>query len=155
MSHMLRHMALKYMSQSSHGLHYHSRPSRCFHLANLPQRVLIQNSNLVMNYKGMKHLNNCKVPLHFIILKCRYLNEPEIDHLSADPLAWWEAHCNAYPNIAILAKEYLAVPASSAPSERVFSTSKNIQQKKRWRLLPSRLEEIIFLKHNQAVFANI
>eukprot|EP00731_Ephydatia_muelleri_P029103 Em0020g747a len=32
----------------------------------------------------------------------RYLNEPEIDHLSADPLAWWEAHCNAYPNIAIL-----------------------------------------------------
>ncbi|KAL5479771.1 hypothetical protein EMCRGX_G006663 [Ephydatia muelleri] len=61
----------------------------------------------------------------------RYLNEPEIDHLSADPLAWWEAHCNAYPNIAILAKKYLAVPASSAPSERVFSTSKNIQQKKK------------------------
>eukprot|EP00731_Ephydatia_muelleri_P034784 Em0076g17a len=60
----------------------------------------------------------------------RHLNEPEIDHLSADPLAWWEAHCNAYPNIAILAKKYLAVPASSAPSERVFSTSKNIQQKK-------------------------
>ena len=42
----------------------------------------------------------------------------------------------------------LAIPASTAPSERVFSTAKNILQKKRWRLLPNRLSKCIFLKKN-------
>ncbi len=36
-------------------------------------------------------------------------------------LSWWRSHENVYPTLAALAKTYLALPASPAPSERVFS----------------------------------
>ena len=48
-------------------------------------------------------------------------------------------------NVAKLAKKYLAVLASTAPSERVFSTAKYILRKKRWCL---RLGKCIFQRHN-------
>ena len=47
------------------------------------------------------------------------------------PLMWWTTHQAAYTHVAALARKYLAIPASSAPSERVFSTTK---KKKRWRI---------------------
>ncbi|KAL5515927.1 hypothetical protein EMCRGX_G001172 [Ephydatia muelleri] len=53
-----------------------------------------------------------------------------------DPLAWRKMHDGQFPPIAKLARKYLAIPASSAPSERVFSRAKLIQQRQRWDLLP-------------------
>ncbi|KAL5483980.1 hypothetical protein EMCRGX_G020403 [Ephydatia muelleri] len=80
----------------------------------------------------------------------RYLAVPELDHLTGlDPLNWWSVNATNYPIISVLAKKYLAIPASSASFERVFSTAKNITDKKRWRLLPERLHKTIFLRHNQ------
>ena len=85
-----------------------------------------------------------------LICTCRYLAVPESDHLTGlDPLNWWSVNATNYPIISVLAKKYLAIPASSASSERVFSTAKNITDKKRWRLLPERLHKTIFLRHNQ------
>ena len=89
------------------------------------------------------------------ILFNRYLNEPEIDHLNGDPLMWWAAHQTAYPHVATLARKYLAIPASTAPSERVFSTAKNIHQKKRWRMLPLHLDQAVFLRHNRSIVADL
>ena len=37
-----------------------------------------------------------------------------------DPLAWWKMHDGQFLIIAKLARKYLAIPASSAPSKRVF-----------------------------------
>ena len=65
-----------------------------------------------------------------------------------DPMEWWKMHNSQFPTIAILARKYLATPASSAPSERVFSRAKLIQELQRWNLLPQRLEASIMLKHN-------
>ena len=67
---------------------------------------------------------------------------------SIDPLAWWKMHDGQFPTIAKLARKYLAIPASSAPSERVFSQAKLIQQRQRWNLLPQCLEACVMLKHN-------
>ena len=62
-----------------------------------------------------------------LICTCRYLAVPESDHLTGlDPLNWWSVNATNYPIISVLAKKYLAIPASSASSERVFSTAKNI-----------------------------
>ena len=35
--------------------------------------------------------------------------------------AWWTAHFEDYPNLGRLALDYLAIPATSVPSERLFS----------------------------------
>ena len=43
----------------------------------------------------------------------------------------------------------LAIPASSAKSERVFSTGGNIVTVKRTRLNPKKVEELIIIKENE------
>eukprot|EP00731_Ephydatia_muelleri_P029211 Em0020g855a len=71
----------------------------------------------------------------------RYLKEAEINFRKDDPLLWWRSHETYFPTIAKLARKYLCIPASTASSERLFSTAKNILQKKRWRpwrILPER-----------------
>ena len=40
-----------------------------------------------------------------------------------DPLTWWQGNINRFPHLAILAHRYLAIPATSTPSERVFSVA--------------------------------
>ncbi|ELT95740.1 hypothetical protein CAPTEDRAFT_140410 [Capitella teleta] len=54
-----------------------------------------------------------------------------------------------FPRIALLAKKYLAIPATSAPSERVFSTAGNIVTPKRSRLNPEKVNMLVFLAHNK------
>ena len=61
----------------------------------------------------------------------RYLKEVEINFHKDDPLTWWKCHETSFPIIYKLALKYLAIPASTAPSERVFSTAKKyITEKK-------------------------
>ena len=67
---------------------------------------------------------------------------------SLDPLEWWKMHNTQFSIIAKLARMYLAIPASSTPSERVFSRAKLIQERQQWSLLPQRLEASVLLKHN-------
>lgn len=50
-----------------------------------------------------------------------------------NPLDWWRIKENKYPNVWKLARCVLAIPATSAPSERVFSAAANIVNKKRKR----------------------
>jgi hypothetical protein len=38
-----------------------------------------------------------------------------------DPLVWWKTHCLRFPRLARLARQSLRVPATSVPSEPVFS----------------------------------
>ena len=39
-----------------------------------------------------------------------------------DPLMWWKQHQEEFPRLARMARQYLAVPASSASPERLFSS---------------------------------
>lgn len=39
------------------------------------------------------------------------------------PLQWWKENAARFPTLAILGKSYLCVPATSTPSERLFSTA--------------------------------
>jgi hypothetical protein len=65
-----------------------------------------------------------------------------------DPLLWWARNEGVFPHVAKLAKKYLAIPASSAPSERVFSATKLQIEGKRYRLLPSHLSQQVFVRLN-------
>jgi hypothetical protein len=64
------------------------------------------------------------------------------------PLLWWKANCKSYPRIATLARKYLCIPATSIPSERVFSTAGNVIAEKRNRLSPEHASAIIYLHEN-------
>ena len=65
-------------------------------------------------------------------------------------LLWWKQHEGVLPLLASLAKRILAIPASSAKSERVFSTGGNIVTAKRNRLAPKNVENLIKIKENMS-----
>ncbi|CAL9695097.1 unnamed protein product [Knipowitschia caucasica] len=66
----------------------------------------------------------------------------------ADPLKWWKDHEVAFPALSRLANKYLCVPATSSPSERVFSCSGNIVTCHRASLKPESVDRLIFLAQN-------
>jgi len=59
-----------------------------------------------------------------------------------NPLAWWKIRELKYPIISKIAKVYLAIPASSADSERLFSTAGIILTHRRNRLGFARAEAL-------------
>ena len=64
------------------------------------------------------------------------------------PLHWWKAHKDRYPTLASLAKAYLCIPATSTPSERLFSAVGNIASKKRASLSQEHVDMLTFLHCN-------
>lgn len=78
----------------------------------------------------------------------RYLQEEHQISQGADPLKWWAGKECMYPNISQIAKFILSIPASSVPSERIFSLAGLIVSKKRTQLSPENVDLLIFLKKN-------
>ena len=60
-------------------------------------------------------------------------------------LAWWRINQSQFSNLVRLAKRILCIPATSAPSERVFSAAGLTIAKDRARLLPTTADDLIFL----------
>ena len=73
-----------------------------------------------------------------------YLELPLIPRIN-DPLAWWKAHEQAMPRLSKLAKKYLSIPATSVPSERLFSKAGELISARRANLKPSNVDMILFL----------
>ena len=71
--------------------------------------------------------------------------------LDANPLGWWKEHDKMYPRFATLARRYMAVPGTSVPSERVFSTAGDIVTASRSCLTPENVDILIFLKKNMRI----
>ena len=74
-----------------------------------------------------------------------YLKEALIsqkDH----PLDYWKLNSNRFPILSILARRYLAIPATSTSIESTFSIGNNIITKSRNRLSFTTIKELILLK---------
>ena len=77
----------------------------------------------------------------------RYLDDARVEAESGfDVLAWWKAHETSYPTLARMARDFLAIPASSVPSERVFSSATTLVSKKRTRLSDKTIRATLCLK---------
>jgi len=61
-------------------------------------------------------------------------------------LLYWKTNCCKWPHLASMARDYLAVPASSAGSERSFSTGRDMLGLNRHSLLPESMEASIRLR---------
>eukprot|EP00956_Cyclotella_meneghiniana_P041903 scaffold244197_cov36-Cyclotella_meneghiniana.AAC.1 len=71
----------------------------------------------------------------------------EDDQLN-DPLKWWKENAARFPYVANAARRYLAIPATSAPSERVWSRSARLLALRRARLKDDLIERMMFVKEN-------
>ena len=65
------------------------------------------------------------------------------------PLQWWIQQKDLYPSLPLISRKYLAIPATSAASERLFSVAENTITDKRSRLTDDNAENIILQHSNQ------
>ena len=65
-----------------------------------------------------------------------------------NPLEWWARNKTVFPNLAQLARIYLPIQATSAPSERIFSQAALIIREKRNRLGAEISGKLLYLKEN-------
>jgi len=75
----------------------------------------------------------------------RYKNEKKVAD-SVDPLQWWKLNVHRYPKLALLAKTFLCIPATSVPCERLFSSAGYIVNKTRSSLEPNTVNMLVCLR---------
>ena len=49
-----------------------------------------------------------------------------------NPLAWWKSNSSRFSRLSNSAKTFLAIPATSTPSERVFSVAGIVHLHQKW-----------------------
>lgn len=76
-----------------------------------------------------------------------YFGEPSIP-LNRDALSWWKENRHRYPRLSVLVEQYMCVPATSVPSERVFSAAGLVVNRLRSRLSPEHVDMLLFLRKN-------
>ena len=64
-------------------------------------------------------------------------------------LTWWKENKQTFPNLFKLVKIFLHIPATSVPSERIFSLAGYIIRDRRSKILASNVNKAIFLKRNE------
>jgi hypothetical protein len=76
-----------------------------------------------------------------------YLQSDTIDS-DSDPLVWWRQSAVTFPMLAVVAKKYLCIPATSVASERLFSGAGQIVTPLRNRLDQENVNKMLFLSKN-------
>lgn len=76
-----------------------------------------------------------------------YLSHPVIDG-DDEPLQWWKVNAKELPLLSQLARKYLAIQATSSPSERLFSKAGQISTSARAQLKPDKVDKLVFLAEN-------
>ena len=69
--------------------------------------------------------------------------------LKDDPLDWWRVERKRFPELAKVARVVLATPATSAPTERVFSKLGRVCARERAHMNPIMADAITFLASNR------
>ena len=87
-------------------------------------------------------------PYQRIDKEVKLYSEEPVMSTDTDPLSWWKLQQSRYPSLAILAKRYLSICATSVPSERVFSSAGYICNKVQNQLVPENVNMLVFLAKN-------
>jgi hypothetical protein len=77
-----------------------------------------------------------------------YLEAAEKQPIETDLLAWWQANEKRWPKVALMAKQYLGCPATSAGVERLFSSAGRTFSDLRHLMDSFKIESVLFAKHN-------
>ena len=101
---------------------------------------------------GERNLDAHDSPVEDTFMLCsselnRYMRVQQIS-TNRDPLKWWSENAVKFPILGVLAVRYLSIPATSAPSERLWSIASLIITKTRSQIDGHLVADIIFLKEN-------
>lgn len=77
----------------------------------------------------------------------RYLREPYLNRCN-DALQWWMTKRDVFPALFQVVKKRLCIPATSVPSERIFSKAGQILSNRRRNISSTKLQQVVFLNHN-------
>ena len=123
--------------------------------------------NRFIGENDINHRHNHLEPLTMQVMKKRKLNNTrrqseifyyvneEQRNVNCDPLSFWFQNKYTFPRLSLVARDYLAIPATSAPSERCFSKCNYSVSQRRFALKQKsiRMQELLdsmnnFLKIN-------
>jgi hypothetical protein len=76
----------------------------------------------------------------------KYLVSSPAD-IEVNVLQWWKMHGVAHPRLAEVARDYLAIPATGAPVERVFSGGTDMVLPKHGRLAADTIRACLCLRN--------
>jgi len=75
----------------------------------------------------------------------------KVSDKNINPLEWWKQKESSFPSLAKLAKQRLCIPATSAPSQLVFTSLGLRLSKLRSCLEPENLDMLVFLHDNESL----
>ena len=81
----------------------------------------------------------------------QYLAEKMVKR-KTNPLTWWKENEKRFPQLSKLARCLLNIPATSTPSERIFSVAGLTVNKQRCSLKPKNVDSLVFLNKNLKLF---
>ncbi|CAK5077427.1 unnamed protein product [Meloidogyne enterolobii] len=67
------------------------------------------------------------------------------ESIKSDPLDFWKSNQKKFPLLSEAARKYLSPPATSVPSEQLFSTARDVFTYRRMSIGPRKAEMVIFL----------
>ena len=100
-----------------------------------------------LEQKRIQHNTTATVNLTSERILERYF-EMRLEERNVDPIFWWDEKKLHLPELYKLSKQVLIIPATSVPSERIFSKAGMLCNDKRNRLTPKHVNEILFLNFN-------
>ena len=86
---------------------------------------------------------NVTGPVSAIEVEMNLYRETARDNRFEDPMKWRRQHSNVMPKLARLAKRHIGIPATSVPSERVFSKAGKLISARQSRLKKSNVDILI------------
>jgi hypothetical protein len=84
----------------------------------------------------------------------RYLDRIRTSQANSiiDPFQWWRDHEKEFPILFKVSQKYLEIPATSVPSECLFSDAGNQITHERNCLKPDTVNELLFIKRNREYY---
>uniref|UniRef100_A0A914D9T5 BED-type domain-containing protein n=1 Tax=Acrobeloides nanus TaxID=290746 RepID=A0A914D9T5_9BILA len=123
------------------------RDSNCNVVTNNPWDV--EDSNDACAFVTLRDELKAEIALYIKAERLNVINPLDPGH--SNVYGWWRKHRSSFPNLAILAREYLAPSPSSCASERAFSKATlHYSNKLRSRLKPTLSGQILMIQTDLA-----
>jgi len=114
-------------------------------------KITVIDSDRKLSFKESifkkQKLNNQKSEIEIYV-------ETSLEDSKIEPIFWWKINDEKFPILSKIAFDFLAIPATSVPSEQIFSKAGNTITKKRNRLDKNTVQIVMLLQSWNLYFKN-